>query len=79
MNITKCSCHWLWYYGKWYCSAIMQCKHSCYIVLDLKTEISKKAKKRIFESKPSLLIDKSKIDNIKVGNVEENFDVVENS
>ena len=46
-------------------------------LLDLKTEISKKAKKRIFESKPSLLIDKSKIDNIKVGNIEENFDAVE--
>ena len=45
-------------------------------LLDLKTEISEKAKKRIFESKPPLLIDKSKIDNIKVGNIKENFDSV---
>ncbi len=45
-------------------------------LLDLKTEISEKAKKRIFESRPPLLIDKSKIDNIKVGNIEENFDTV---
>jgi len=45
-------------------------------LLDLKTEISEKAKKRIFESKPPLLIDKSKIDNIKTGNVKENIDVV---
>jgi len=35
-------------------------------LLDLKTEISEKAKKKIFESKPPLLIDKSKIDNIKL-------------
>ena len=42
--------------------------------LDLKTEISEKAKKRIFESRPPLLIDKSKINNIKAGNIEENFD-----
>jgi len=45
-------------------------------LLDLKTEISKKAKKRIFESKPPLLIDKSKIDNIKIGNIKENIDVI---
>ena len=45
-------------------------------LLDLKTEISEKAKKKIFESKPPLLIDKSKIDNIRTGNIEENFDVV---
>jgi len=45
-------------------------------LLDLKTEISEKAKKRIFESRPPLLIDKSKIDNIKVGSIEENFDAV---
>ena len=45
-------------------------------LLDLKTEISEKAKKKIFESRPPLLIDKSKIDNIKVGNIEEDFDVV---
>ncbi len=46
------------------------------ILLDLKTEISEKAKKKIFESRPPLLIDKSKIDNIKVGNIEDNFDLV---
>ena len=45
-------------------------------LLDLKTEISEKAKKRIFESRPPLLIDKSKINNIRVGNIEENFDLV---
>ena len=45
-------------------------------LLDLKTEISEKAKKKIFESRPPLLIDKSKIDNIKVGNIQENFDSV---
>ena len=45
-------------------------------LLDLKTEISEKAKKKIFESKPPLLIDKNKVDNIRTGNVEENFDVV---
>jgi len=45
-------------------------------LLDLKTEISEKAKKKIFESRPPLLIDKSKIDNIKVGNIDEDFDIV---
>jgi len=45
-------------------------------LLDLKTEISEKAKKKIFESRPPLLIDKSKIDNIKVGNIEEDFDII---
>ena len=45
-------------------------------LLDLKTEISEKAKKKIFESRPPLLIDKSKIDNIKVGNIDDNFDLV---
>jgi 3-hydroxyacyl-CoA dehydrogenase len=46
-------------------------------LLDLKTEISEKAKNKIFASRPPLLIDKSKIDNIKVGNIEDNFDLVE--
>jgi len=45
-------------------------------LLDLKTEISEKAKKKIFESKPPLLIDKNKINNIRTGNIEENFDIV---
>ena len=45
-------------------------------LLDLKTEISEKARDRIYKSRPPLLIDKSKIDNIKVGNIKDNFDVV---
>ena len=45
-------------------------------LLDLKTEISEKAKKKILEARPPLLVDKSKINNIKTGNIEENFDVV---
>ena len=45
-------------------------------LLDLKTEISERARERIHKSKPPLLIDKSKISNIKVGNIEDDFDVV---
>ncbi len=45
-------------------------------LLDLKTEISEKAKKKIIESKPPLLIDKSKIDYIKTGNIDEDFNTV---
>jgi len=45
-------------------------------LLDLKTEISEKAKKKIFESRPPLLIDKTKIKNIKTGNIEDDFDAV---
>ena len=45
-------------------------------LLDLKTEISEKAKDKIFKSRPPLLIDKSKINNIKVGNIENDFDLV---
>ena len=45
-------------------------------LLDLKTEISQKAKDKIFKSRPPLLIDKSKIENIKVGNINDNFDTV---
>ncbi len=45
-------------------------------LLDLKTEISEKARDRIYKSKPPLLIDRSKIENIKVGNINDNFDVV---
>ncbi len=48
-------------------------------LLDLKTEISEKAKKRIFESRPPLLIDKNKIENIKTGNIEEDFDIVKSA
>ena len=45
-------------------------------LLDLKTEISQKAKDKIFNSRPPLLIDKSKIDSIKVGNISDDFGVV---
>ena len=48
-------------------------------LLDLKTEISEKARERIHKSKPPLLIDKSKINNIKVGNIDDNFDVVKDA
>jgi len=37
-------------------------------LLDLKTEIAEKAKKKISESRPPLLIDKNKINNIEIGN-----------
>ena len=45
-------------------------------LLDLKTEISEKARDRIYKSKPPLLIDKTKINNIKVGNISDDFDEV---
>jgi 3-hydroxyacyl-CoA dehydrogenase len=48
-------------------------------LLDLKTEISEKARERIHKSKPPLLIDKSKINNIKVGNIADNFDVIKDA
>ncbi len=48
-------------------------------LLDLTTDISEKARDRIFKSKPPLLLDKSKIDNIKVGNINDNFDVVKDA
>ncbi len=48
-------------------------------LLDLKTEISEKARDRINRSRPPLLIDKSKINNIKVGNINDNFDVVKDA
>ena len=42
-------------------------------LLDLTTEISEKARERILKSRPPLLIDKSKINNINVGNINDNF------
>jgi len=48
-------------------------------LLDLKTEISEKARERIYKSRPPLLTDKTKIDNIKVGNINDNFDVVKDA
>ena len=48
-------------------------------LLDLKTEISEKAKDRIYKSRPPLLIDKSKINNINVGNINDNFEIVKDA
>ncbi len=48
-------------------------------LLDLTTEISQKAKDRIQKSRPPLLIDKTKIDNIRVGNINDDFDVVKDA
>ena len=45
-------------------------------LLDLKTEISEQARDKIHKSKPPLLLDKSKISNIKVGNILDNFSEV---
>ena len=45
-------------------------------LLDLKTEISEKARDRIFKSRPPLLIDKSKINNINIGNINDDFGLV---
>ena len=45
-------------------------------LLDLKTEISQKARDRIYKSRPPLLVDKSKINNIDIGNINDNFNVV---
>jgi len=45
-------------------------------LLDLTTEISEKARDRIHKSRPPLLLDKTKIENIKIGNIDDNFDVV---
>ena len=48
-------------------------------LLDLKTEISEQARDRIHKSRPPLLLDKSKINNIKVGNIKDNFDVIKDA
>ena len=45
-------------------------------LLDLKTEICEQARDKIHKSRPPLLLDKSKINNIKVGNILENFNEV---
>ena len=45
-------------------------------LLDLTTEISEKARERINKSRPPLLIDKSKIKNISVGNINDDFNIV---
>ena len=48
-------------------------------LLDLKTEISEKARDRIYKSKPPLLLDKSKVDKIEIGNIIDNFDIVKDA
>ena len=48
-------------------------------LLDLTTEISEKARERILKSRPPLLIDKSKINNIKIGNINDDFNIVKNA
>ena len=45
-------------------------------LLDLTDEISKKAREKIYKSRPPLLIDKSKINNIDIGNINDNFNIV---
>ena len=45
-------------------------------LLDLTTEISKKARERIYNSRPPLLIDKSKVNNISIGNINDDFEIV---
>tara|TARA_A100001015_G_scaffold321524_1_gene452736 strand:+ start:2547 stop:4769 length:2223 start_codon:yes stop_codon:yes gene_type:complete len=46
-------------------------------LLDLKTEISRNARDKILKSRPPLLFDKSKVNNIQIGNINDNFNVVE--
>ncbi len=48
-------------------------------LLDLSTEISEKAREKIYKSRPPLLIDKTKINNIKVGNIKDDFKVVKDA
>jgi 3-hydroxyacyl-CoA dehydrogenase len=48
-------------------------------LLDLKTEISRQARDKIYKSKPPLLLDKSKIDNIKVGNISDDFNTIKDA
>ena len=45
-------------------------------LLDLKTKISKDARDKIFKSRPPLLFDKSKVNNIQVGNINDDFEAV---
>ena len=45
-------------------------------LLYLKTEISEKAKERILKSRPPLLFEKDKIKSLKVGNIQDDFNLV---
>ncbi len=49
------------------------------VLLDLKTEIANSAKERILKSRPPLLFDKSKINSLKTGNINDDFDNVEDA
>ncbi len=49
------------------------------ILLDLKTEIAEKAKEKILKSRPPLLFDKDKINSLKTGNINDNFDNVKDA
>ncbi len=49
------------------------------VLLDLKTEIADKAKEKILKSRPPLLFHKNKIDNLKTGNINDNFDNVKDA
>ena len=44
-----------------------------------KQQRSEQARDRIYKSRPPLLIDKSKINNINVGNINDDFDVVKDA
>ncbi len=46
------------------------------VLLDLKTEIAEKAKEKILKSRPPLLFDKSKINSLKTGNIDHDFENV---
>ena len=46
------------------------------VLLDLKDEIVEKARERILKSKPPLLFEKSKIDGLKIGTINKDFDQV---
>jgi 3-hydroxyacyl-CoA dehydrogenase len=48
-------------------------------LLDLTTEISEKARDRILKSKPPLLLNKLQIENIKVGNINDDFSIVKDA
>ena len=48
-------------------------------LLDLTTDISTQARDRIYKSRPPLLIDKNNINNIKVGNINDDFDAVKDA
>ena len=45
-------------------------------LLDLKTKISKDARDKIFKSRPPLLFYRSKVNNIQIGNIKDDFEVV---